>query len=127
MSTRNLLSWVNFINICSVSTTYDDMGNSSGDKALLSPALAYVHGACLVFLDALGSGLSSFSSSSSSSSSGAVKDAYQACFEFLRRQVEEDDETKGSSLGSDFDQIGIINDRADFFGVSPFFIPRGKF
>ena len=101
------------------------MDDNSGDKVLLSPALAYVHGACLVFLDALGSGLSSFPSSSSSS--GTVKDAYQACLEFLRRQVDGEEETNRNSWGPDVDQIGITNDTAEFFGVSPFFIPRGKF
>ncbi|CAG0889502.1 unnamed protein product [Darwinula stevensoni] len=43
VSVRDILSWVNFVNIY--------MG--VGDKSI---ALAYVHGACLVFIDALGSG-----------------------------------------------------------------------
>ena len=87
---------------------------------MLPPAMAYVHGACLVFLDALGSGSSS-SVSSSSSSSGAVKDAYQACFEFLSSQVEQRKETEGC-FG---EQNGITSDRTDVFGISPFFILRG--
>ena len=126
VSTRDLLSWVNFINTCSVSTSYDDMDGISDDKVLLPPALAYVHGACLVFLDALGSGLTS-SSSSSSSSSGAVKDAYQACFQFLRRQVVGEEEANGGFWGPDVGQFGNTIARPDFFGVSPFFIPRGMF
>ena len=110
MSIRDLLSWVNFINTCSFSATHADME----DKVLLPPALAYVHGACLVFLDALGSG-------SSSSSSGAVKDVHQACFEFLTSQVEQSKEAEGCFE----EQNGIISDRTDVFGISPFFIPRG--
>lgn len=98
-----------------------------GGKVLLSPVLAYIHGACLVFLDALGSGLTSFSSSStsslSSSSNGAVKEAYQACFEYLKGQVEHDEETEVCSG----DQIGNAGCRTDVFGISPFFIPRGKY
>ena len=117
MSIRDLLSWVNFINTCSFSATHADME----DKILLPPALAYVHGACLVFLDALGSGSSSSASASSSSSSGAVKDAYQACFEFLTSQVEQSKEAEGCFE----EQNGIISDRTDVFGISPFFIPRG--
>ena len=118
MSIRDLLSWVNFINTCSFSATHDDVE----DKVLLPPALAYVHGACLVFLDALGSGSSSsVSSSSSSSSSGAVKDAYQACFEFLSSQVEQSKEAE-ECFG---EQFGISSDKTDVFGISPFFIPRG--
>ena len=115
MSIRDLLSWVNFINTCSFSATHDDME----DKVLLPPALAYVHGACLVFLDALGSGVSS--SVSSSSSSGAVKDAYQTCFEFLSSQVGQSQEGEGCFR----EQVGISSDRTDVFGISPFFIPRG--
>ena len=118
MSIRDLLSWVNFINTCSFSATHDDVE----DKVLLPPALAYVHGACLVFLDALGSGTSSsVSSSSSLSSSGAVKDAYQACFEFLSSQVEQGKEAEGC-FG---EKIDISSDKTDVFGISPFFIPRG--
>lgn len=114
MSIRDLLSWVNFINTCSFSATHDDIE----DKVLLPPALAYVHGACLVFLDALGSGSSS---SASSSSSDVVRDAYQACFEFLSSQVQQG----GGAEGSFREEIVITNDRTDVFGVSPFFIPRG--
>lgn len=118
VSIRDLLSWVNFINTCSFPATRDDME----DKVLLPPAMAYVHGACLVFLDALGSGSSSsVSASSSSSSSGAVKDAYKACFEFLGSQVEQSKEVEGC-FG---EQNGITSDRTDVFGISPFFIPRG--
>ena len=118
MSIRDLLSWVNFINTCSFQATHDDME----DKVVLPPAMAYVHGACLVFLDALGSGSSSsVSSSSPSSSSGAVKDAYQACFEFLSSQVEQRKEAEGC-FG---EQNGITSDRTDVFGISPFFILRG--
>jgi len=105
---------VNFINTCSFSATHDDIE----DKVLLPPALAYVHGACLVFLDALGSGSSS---SASSSSSDVVKDAYQACFEFLSSQVQQG----GGAEGSFREEIVITSDRTDVFGVSPFFIPRG--
>ena len=113
MSIRDLLSWVNFINTCSFSATHDDME----DKVLLPPAVAYVHGACLVFLDALGSG----SSSASSLSSDVLKDAYQACFEFLSSQVQQGRGAEGSFR----EEIVITSDRTDVFGVSPFFIPRG--
>lgn len=124
VSTRDLLSWVNFINTCSISSTHKDMNSNTGDRALLSPALAYVHGACLVFLDALGSGLTSVSSSSSSS--GSVKDAYQACLDFLRRQVDGGEEKNSGSWGTDADQFGSTSGRPDFFGIRPFFIPRGN-
>lgn len=119
VSTRDLLSWINFIDTCSMSATHQDTDNNVGNKVLLPPALAYIHGACLVFLDALGSGLTSFSSASASNS--AVKDAYQACLRFLRKQVDFEDEE------ADIEQISNPSTRPDFFGVSPFFILKGVF
>ena len=50
MSIRDILSWVNFINTCCGSS-------SASETTLLDPAVAYIHGACLVFLDGLGSGM----------------------------------------------------------------------
>lgn len=117
MSTRDLLSWVNFINTCSNgSTTFEDDDHGS-DKILLPPSSAYVHGACLVFLDALGS-----TSSSSSSSVCAVKDAYQTCLEVLRRQVH----VEGSETNRDSEEFDTNNGRTDFFGVHPFYITIGR-
>ena len=47
VSIRDLLSWVQFINtLCSPSET----------EHTLSPEEAYIHGACLVFIDAIGFG-----------------------------------------------------------------------
>nr|KAG5703293.1 hypothetical protein BaRGS_025535 [Batillaria attramentaria] len=48
VSIRDILSWVYFINSCS---QLDGEGHAS-DK--LEPSVAYIHGACLVFLDSLG-------------------------------------------------------------------------
>ena len=119
MSTRDLLSWINFINTCSIPSTQQHMADNVGNKVLLPPALAYIHGACLVFLDALGSGLTSLSSSSASNR--AVKDVYQTCLGFLRKQVACEDEE------ADIEQISNSSTRPEFFGVSPFFILRGMF
>ncbi|PFX16223.1 Midasin [Stylophora pistillata] len=135
VSIRDLLSWVNFINTCSFSVTENAADENTGDKVLLSPALAYVHGACLVFLDALGVGSTSVVSSSSSSSvaaatalsaaSSAIKDAYQACLEFLKRQVEQDEEAMQCSGYPHNLQINDLDESPDLFGIRPFFIPRG--
>lgn len=43
---RDVLAWVNFVNKC-----------SDVDDSYKYSAQVYIHGACLVFLDALGSGL----------------------------------------------------------------------
>ena len=52
VSIRDILSWVNFINLTS-KTLHDD---DSVQYNKLDPPLAFIHGACLVFLDGLGSG-----------------------------------------------------------------------
>lgn len=135
VSIRDLLSWVNFINTCSFSVTENAADENTGDKVLLSPALAYVHGACLVFLDALGVGSTSVVSSSSavaaatatSAASSGVKDAYQACLEFLKRQVEQDEDAMQCSGYPHNLQINNLDERPDLFGIRPFFIPRGMY
>ena len=55
MSVRDILSWVNFINV----TAYvsDSPMEIVSGAHFLSPVQSYVHGACLVFLDALGAGM----------------------------------------------------------------------
>ncbi|XP_060072903.1 midasin-like [Ylistrum balloti] len=59
VSIRDILSWVHFINICS--RTMDEEGMETDDHSYnkLDPAVAFIHGACLVFLDGLGSGTTS--------------------------------------------------------------------
>ncbi|XP_033739322.1 midasin-like [Pecten maximus] len=59
VSIRDILSWVHFINTCS--RTVDEEGMETDDHCYnkLDPALAFIHGACLVFLDGLGSGTTS--------------------------------------------------------------------
>ncbi|XP_076466261.1 midasin-like [Babylonia areolata] len=51
VSIRDILSWVRFINTCTE-------GQEEGQR-VLDPADAYIHGACLVFLDSLGVGMTS--------------------------------------------------------------------
>lgn len=56
MSVRDILSWVNFINAC---TENEDGENEIHGAKKLDLATAYIHGACLTFLDSLGSGITS--------------------------------------------------------------------
>ena len=61
ISIRDLLCWVHFINATvrpSKHSNNEDMEVDSPKKAVsqLSTPLAYIHGACMIFLDALGSG-----------------------------------------------------------------------
>jgi midasin len=53
VSVRDILSWVNFIN----ATCTEDQDNEGARK--LDLATAYIHGACLTFLDSFGSGITS--------------------------------------------------------------------
>ena len=55
VSIRDILSWVQFINTCSKTVEVDQMETESSYNQL-EPAVAYIHGACLVFLDGLGAG-----------------------------------------------------------------------
>ena len=55
VSIRDILSWVQFINTCSKTVDLDQM-DTGFTYNQLEPAVAYIHGACLVFLDGLGAG-----------------------------------------------------------------------
>ncbi|XP_056015325.1 midasin-like isoform X2 [Ostrea edulis] len=55
VSIRDILSWVNFINTCSIKITPDAM-ETEPEYNQFEPAVALIHGACLVFLDGLGAG-----------------------------------------------------------------------
>lgn len=57
MSIRDILTWVQFINTCSRTVDADvAMETEENITSLLEPAVSYIHGACLVFLDGLGAG-----------------------------------------------------------------------
>lgn len=57
MSIRDILSWVHFINTCSKTVDDETMETDENQYNKLDPAVAFIHGACLVFLDGLGSGI----------------------------------------------------------------------
>ncbi|XP_032235337.2 midasin-like isoform X2 [Nematostella vectensis] len=130
-SIRDLLSWVSFINTCcsSLQSTIHPEGTVSEDhmeidghvsiqsqpiRSVLDPPTAYIHGACLVFLDSLGAGVSSFGSSMTS-----PYEARKMCLDFLEKQM--------AGLGDLADGSGhdATVRAAEMFGISPFFIPKG--
>lgn len=57
VSIRDILTWVQFINTCS-KTVESEVAMETEEQmcSKLDPAVAYIHGACLVFLDGLGAG-----------------------------------------------------------------------
>ncbi|XP_066999962.2 midasin [Anabrus simplex] len=98
---RDILSWVNFINVSTEGTSQLDIG------------WAYVHGACLTFLDSFGSGVTSVDSSAT------LKTLKKLSLSFLMEQMK---------LGSDtsFMEVKVVVSD-DQFGIHPFYIARGKF
>ncbi|KDR17835.1 Midasin, partial [Zootermopsis nevadensis] len=109
VSVRDILSWVNFINVC----TQDQNGTNEIDGTRkLDLATAYIHGACLTFLDSFGSGITSVDSTTN------LKALHKAALKYLMEQVELSvDET--ALLGN-----VVITDT--LFGIHPFYIKRGS-
>ncbi|KAF5287728.1 hypothetical protein FQA39_LY15748 [Lamprigera yunnana] len=99
MSIRDILTWVNFINICTENVGVAD---------------SFLHGACLTFLDSLGSGNTNMENCK-------VLDSFQErCFKFLEDQLQ-----SFNLKSSVFPQILNIEITNKLFGISPFFIELG--
>ncbi|XP_065840955.1 midasin-like isoform X3 [Oscarella lobularis] len=100
---RDLLSWVEFINTCSL-------------KALepISTSDAYLHGACLVFMDSLETG----SNFANSEEHCLLK---KACVDFLTKQLPID-------LSSILDKAAgnALKTTESLFGIGSFFLRKGS-
>lgn len=100
VSIRDILTWVNFINVCA-----ENMNISN----------AYVHGANLTFLDSLGSGVTS------TESLKRLELFKKECQQFLEKQLASIAQTV-----TKFDDINVeITDSK--FGIYPFFIQHGDY
>ncbi|XP_022106859.1 midasin-like [Acanthaster planci] len=117
VSIRDILSWVSFINSC--------CDGSVRDRDCLDAALAYVHGACMVFLDGLGSG-------TTSSASLPPHQARHLSLNFLRDQIwrlvgQDIDLTSltVTSKATGSPSVKVVDSRDGLFGIEPFYIPRG--
>ncbi|ELT89072.1 hypothetical protein CAPTEDRAFT_156074, partial [Capitella teleta] len=110
VSIRDLLSWVHFINATARSDEAMEV-----DEADLHPGLAYVHGACMVFLDAVGMG-----------ATGGLERAARAVREsgmsFLRDQMRKLDASVDFSL----EDCPTVHSDLQMFGLKPFFIQKGE-
>lgn len=54
LSVRDVLAWVNFMNVM------DESSSAQGCSRLnISPVMSFIHAACLVYIDGIGSGKSS--------------------------------------------------------------------
>ena len=103
ISIRDLLSWSQFMN----KTCFD---KRFSDETLIASKAAYIHGAFLVFIDAIGSG------SKWSSLESSLKLAREACLSFLKKQTSTDEST--------FDHRIVLTHPVKF-GVLPFLIDKG--
>ncbi|XP_051017145.1 midasin [Acomys russatus] len=115
VSIRDILSWVNFMN---------SMAEEAAVKRLetISTVTSFVHAACLVYIDGIGSGVTS-------SGFGTALLAREECLQFLIKKL-----SKAVRL-TKCQKDGLkIYDRLkpkeftgvdDLWGVHPFFIPRG--
>ncbi|GAB1601935.1 midasin-like [Argonauta hians] len=79
VSIRDLLCWVDFLNTCSLS--YEDEDELM-DISKVDPCIAYVHGACLVFLDSLGTG-----TTARVNRAAELQNFREECLQFLLWQV----------------------------------------
>ncbi|KAJ3606919.1 hypothetical protein NHX12_026435, partial [Muraenolepis orangiensis] len=129
VSVRDVLSWVSFMNaVCERDEdSFMTMGGPDDDDEVewdlrLDTATAFVHAACLVYVDGLGSG-------TTVSSPDQVLAARRSCLGFLRRRL-----GKMSKLDKETLEALRVYDTtlsrepqwgADFFGIDPFYIALG--
>ncbi|KAE8602908.1 hypothetical protein XENTR_v10014171 [Xenopus tropicalis] len=121
LSVRDILSWVNFMNVM---VGDKDAVNSNAPGADLDAVTAFVHAACLVYIDGLGSG-------TTFTSAEAATFARQQCMRFLREKLSEilsltEDVHSELKLYDQATQRKICW-REDCFGIHPFYIPIGPY
>ncbi|XP_076336290.1 midasin isoform X2 [Tachypleus tridentatus] len=116
VSIRDILSWVDFINQCTE-------GSKDGK---LTVGSTYIHGGCLVFLDSLGSGVTSIGTSRE------INKVRNESLHFLHWQVKKytgqynDLESCGLFFTSDKESSLKVYSTLDTFGIKPFYISTGS-
>ncbi|XP_061845412.1 midasin [Colius striatus] len=120
ISVRDVLSWVHFMN----AMVEGEELNSAKEYSFLyiSPVMSFIHAACLVYIDGIGSG-------TTSCSADTALLAREKCLAFLCEKM------RGFLELTDFQKNDLkIYDRTkerefvwmdNFMGIHPFFIPRG--
>eukprot|EP00062_Callorhinchus_milii_P017796 gi/632970574/ref/XP_007901724.1/ PREDICTED: midasin [Callorhinchus milii] len=120
LSIRDILSWVNFMNITTKSKSAEDMDESKGFN--LDPVTGFIHAACLVCIDGIGSG-------AAFCAPDAALAARKACLDFILKKLSKVTTLKKGILNT----LNIYDEKCrkkivcteDSFGIHPFFIPRG--
>ncbi|XP_076780137.1 midasin isoform X2 [Arvicanthis niloticus] len=115
VSIRDILSWVNFMN---------SMAEEAAMKRLetISTVTSFVHAACLVYIDGIGSGVTS-------SGFGTALLAREECLKFLIKKLSKivrlTEHQKDELKIYDRLKHKEFTSLNDLWGVHPFFIPRG--
>ncbi|XP_028858240.1 midasin [Denticeps clupeoides] len=129
LSVRDILSWVNFLNqVCEKDVDgFMTMGEDEEEEEVewdlrLDTVTAFVHAACLVYVDGIGSGLTAL----------AAENAFlarRACLDFLKQRLSRITQLDDEML----DALRIYDTCLprepqwgdDFFGIDPFYLPAG--
>ncbi|XP_055890090.1 midasin-like isoform X2 [Biomphalaria glabrata] len=88
VSIRDIINWAYFINTCT---------SSHEDSHVLDPITAYIHGACIIFIDSLGTG------STSSIPEHRSHVSRIACLQFLHQQL-----VRLTGVSVDFNKCGLL-------------------
>ncbi|NXJ78761.1 MDN1 protein, partial [Trogon melanurus] len=121
LSVRDVLSWVNFMNVMVES----EESNSAKEYSFLyiSPMMSFIHAACLVYIDGIGSG-------TTSCSADMALLAREKCLTFLcekmSRFLDLTDHQKNELKIYDKTKEKEFVWMDNFIGIHPFFIPKGK-
>ncbi|PKK33324.1 midasin AAA ATPase 1 [Columba livia] len=120
LSVRDVLSWVNFMNVL----VEDKELNSAKEYSHLyiSPVMSFIHAACLVYIDGIGSG-------TTSCSADMALLAREKCLTFLCEKMSQflelTDHQKNELKIYDRTKEKEFVWMDNFMGIHPFFIPRG--
>uniref|UniRef100_A0A8C3UQS1 Midasin n=1 Tax=Catharus ustulatus TaxID=91951 RepID=A0A8C3UQS1_CATUS len=119
LSVRDVLAWVNFMNAMAKNESSSAKGCSHLN---ISPVMSFIHAACLVYIDGIGSG-------TTSCSADTALLAREKCLTFLSEKISQFFEL------TDYQKNELkIYDRTkekefvwmdNFIGIQPFFIPTG--
>ncbi|XP_061479315.1 midasin isoform X2 [Rhineura floridana] len=120
LSIRDVLSWVNFMN----AVARDKLSYASEEHQLfsISPVTTFVHAACLVYIDGIGSG-------TMSCSAGSAALAREKCLQHLNGKISQIMQLTDSQK----DELNIYDPKREreivwlenYIGIHPFFIPTG--
>nr|XP_030123445.3 midasin isoform X1 [Taeniopygia guttata] len=119
LSVRDILAWVNFMNVMAE----DESSSAKGCSHLnISPGMSFIHAACLVYIDGIGSG-------TTSCSADTALLAREKCLTFLHEKMSQffqltdyqKNELKIYDRTKEKEFVWMDN----FMGIHPFFIPRG--